>query len=206
MYNKNDYKGCVVIQGQTLPDNLAKLKEKWAGYQLVFSTWMGSEEHYQPDDVVIFSQMPEVNGVSNFNLQKITSWNGLTLAKKMGWDRALKWRSDMWPSDSDSLWNTFDMESLNFFAWHESSGGYVTDYFMEGDIVDVLGLFDVEDVSSHFPEGHVTNRMYELGLDKKARCVGNKFHSNTDVFWAKNDLWLSSYREINGFQYEVPKR
>ena len=76
MYNKNDYKGCVVIQGQTLPDILPKLKEKWSGYQLIFSTWMGSEEHYQPDDVVIFSQMPEVVGKSNLNLQKITTWNG----------------------------------------------------------------------------------------------------------------------------------
>jgi hypothetical protein len=206
MYNKNDYKGCVVIQGQTLPDILPKLKEKWSGYQIIFSTWMGSEEHYQPDDVVIFSQMPEVVGKSNLNLQKITTWNGLTLAKKMGWDRALKWRSDMYPNDADSLWRTFNMESLNFFAWHDSEGGYVTDYFMEGDVLDILGLFDIEDVSSHFPERHVTRRMYELGLDKKAGCIGNKLHSNTDVLWVKNGIWLSSYREVSSYRYEIPKR
>ena len=204
-YKKENYKGCIVVQGKTYPEALPIIKEKWNGYLLIFSTWMGDEQYYTDDDIVLFNEIPDVTGTSNLNLQKITTWNGLALARRMGWEKALKWRSDMYPTHSDSIWRTFSNDDLNFFCWVDWGGGFVTDYFMYGDCEDIIALFDIEPLHDGFPERHLTNRLIELGLLKKSVCMGNKLHSNIDIFWHKNGLWLSSYRENGIYKYEIPK-
>ncbi len=204
-YKKENYKGCVVVQGKTDPEALPKIKEKWSGYCLIFSTWMGDEEYYTNDDIVLFNEIPDNTGVANLNLQKITTWNGLTLARKMGWEKALKWRSDMWPTDGDSIWRTFSDNGLNFFCWHDYNGGYVTDYFVYGNCEDIIGIYDIENFNDRFPEWHITERLKNLGLHVGAKCMGNRLHSNIDIFWQKNGIWLSSYREKVEYIYEIPQ-
>jgi hypothetical protein len=204
-YKKENYKGCVVVQGKTYPEALPKIKEKWEGYCIIFSTWMGEEEYYSADDIVLFSEKPESNGTSNLNLQKITTWNGVTLAHKMGWEKVLKWRSDMWPTDADSLWKSFSEDGLNFLCWVNFHGGYVTDYFVYGNYNDIISIYDIENYNEGFPEQHITRRMKELGLDRNVKFMGNQLHSNVDIFWDKNGIWLSSYKEMDIYQYIIPK-
>lgn len=204
-YKKENYKGCIVVQGKTHPDFLPLIKEKWNGYLLIFSTWKGDESHYTDDDIVLFSEMPDTAGTSNLNLQKITTWNGLALARRMGWEYALKWRSDMYPTNADLLWSTFSNDGLNFLVWTDWNGGYVTDYFMYGSCDDITTLFDIEPTHSGFPEQHITKRLKESGLAENAKCMGNQLSEENDICWMKNGIMLSSYKGNGVYKYEIPK-
>lgn len=204
-FKKENYKGCVVVQGKTYPECLPTIKERWHGYCIIFSTWMGDEQYYNNDDIVIYNEIPKNAGVSNLNLQKITTWNGLALAKKMGWDSALKWRSDMYPNNADFVWDMFSDGVLNFLCWCTTNGGFVTDYFVYGKCDDIISIYNIDRFDVGFPEQHITYKLKELGLDKTAACMGDKLGEFGDIYWHKNELWLSTYKGIDVYQFEIPK-
>ena len=77
----------VIIQGESRYVEL--LKSAFKGYNTIFSTWEGEESKYSSDDKVIYNSLPRgefgeyIFGPSNLNLQKISTINGLLLAKHL---------------------------------------------------------------------------------------------------------------------------
>jgi hypothetical protein len=188
---KPPFKGCVVVQGQTYPSYVDLVRESWEGYQIIFSTWDNTDKsHYREDDIVIYNPIPDNPGTKNLNLQKISTINGFLKARELGWDRALKSRSDFVTTTADGLFGLFDKTKLNL---HGYWSGYITDFYMEGEIDDVITLFEV-DINGQHPEWHLTKKLYESGLNKKSVCIVNKLQiDKADIRWERAQYWFSSH-------------
>lgn len=189
-YIKPPFKGCVVVQGQTYPNWLKEVRESWEGYQIIFSTWENTDRKlYSESDIVIYNPIPSLCGVKNLNLQKISTINGFLKAKELGWHRALKVRSDFSTKVADGFFELFDRNKLNLHAYWN---GYVTDFFMEGEIDDIITLFDVP-IEGPYPEWNITNQLYTSGLNTKSVCILNKLkRDEADIVWMKTQAGLSA--------------
>jgi hypothetical protein len=188
-YIKPPYKGCVVVQGPTHSKWLDEVRNSWIGYQVIFSTWDNADKTlYSESDIVIYNPIPFEAGVTNLNLQKVSTINGLLKAKELGWTRALKVRSDFSTTTADGFFSLFDKNKLNLHAWW---GSYITDFYMEGEIDDIINLFEV-DVHGQFPEWHLTKKLYESGLNEKSVCMVNKLiNGEADIYWQPKQCWFS---------------
>jgi hypothetical protein len=191
-YIKPSFKGCVVVQGPTYSQWIRKVKESWEGYQIIFSTWEGADRSlYDEHDIVIYNPTPTHTGVANLNYQRVSTINGFLKAKELGWTRALKVRSDFSTTYADGFFSLFHKNKLNFHAWW---GSYITDFYMEGDIDDVITLFETDEIDGHYPEWHLTKKLYKSGLNKKSVCIINKLeYDKADIYWNKISEWFSSH-------------
>jgi hypothetical protein len=189
------FKGCVVVQGPTYPQWIKEVKESWVGYQVIYSTWDNADRRlYDESDIVIYNPIPADVGVKNLNLQKVSTINGFLKAKELGWNRALKARSDFSTTTADGFFELFDKTKLNFHAYW---GGYVTDFYMEGEIDDIINLFEV-DVSGQYPEWHITKKLYQSELNKKSVCIVNKLiRDKADIYWQPKQYWFSVHSTNN---------
>jgi hypothetical protein len=192
---------CVVIQGPTSNENVMKNKKCWEGIPIIFSTWVDSDKTaYDLDnDIVIFNEYPKEHGVGNWNLQRVSTLNGIILAKKLGYKRVLKWRSDFMTNNGINLYNLFDFDKMNFWSFIPHDGGYVTDYFMEGDINQMYELFNFES-NGPFAEKIMTKRLFDLNFLDKINFICKKLNSESDVYWIKSKYWLSQNKQISIYQ------
>jgi hypothetical protein len=190
-YIKPPFKGCVVVQGQTYPNYLELVRKGWEGYQIIFSTWENTDRSlYKEDDIVIYNPVPSDVGTKNLNLQKISTINGFLKAKELGWTRALKARSDFSTTTADGFFELFDKYKLNL---HGYWNGYINDFYMEGEIDDILTLFDVPP-GGPYPEWNLTKQLYDSGLNKKSVCIVNKLQiDKADIRWERAQYWFSSH-------------
>lgn len=184
------------MQGLTYQNSINQIKECWKGYDVIYSTWKGDEWMYSPDDMVIFSDIPKNPGVKNLLLQKESTIAGLKLAKELGYERALKWRSDMWTNNSDELIKLFHVDSYNTLCWVNHDGGYTTDYFMEDTIDNLLQVWDVNS-DECFPERVLTKRIESLGWMNRINYIISDLTPEVDVYWNKpgRAYWMSKLKE-----------
>jgi hypothetical protein len=185
------FKGCVVVQGQTYPSYIDSVRRGWEGYQIIFSTWDTTDKsYYREDDIVIYNPVPSDCGTKNLNLQKISTINGFLKARELGWDRALKARSDFSTTTADGFFELFDRTKLNLHGYWD---GYINDFYMEGTIDDILTLFDVP-ISGPYPEWNLTKQLYDSKLNEKCCCMVNKLEFNkADIKWERMGYWFSSH-------------
>ena len=203
------YKGCVVIQGKVDVEILPKIKESFSGYQLIYSCWVGDDTSlFSDDDIVVLNELPKEEGPGNFYLQRKSTIEGMKKAIELGWNRALKWRSDMWCKDGDKLFQKFDSESLNLYFWVENLHGYITDFFMEGECTDIITLFDTDipKYKYNYPEFGITLQFFRNGLDKKAVFMGRLLDSECDIYWPKNRIWFTAHKLDYWFINVLPDR
>ena len=196
-------KTAIVIQGSTICDNIEKLKNDWKPFPIIFSTWEGEPTYCYPDknDVVVYSPRPEIVGVGNLNLQRISSLNGFIKAKELGYDRVVKWRYDLFPINCEELFKSFKSDCLNFLAFHHHNAGYLVDYFSEGNVDDMIELFTFSDFNVPHAEVAFTNRFIELGFDKKINFIlKNLEKDKVDIYWQKYNNYLSHYKNIEAFK------
>ena len=188
---KLPFKGCVVVQGQTYPAYVDMVRDSWEGYQIIFSTWDNTDKTlYRESDIVIYNPIPSNTGTKNLNLQKISTINGFLKAKELGWDRALKVRSDFVTTTADGLFGLFDKTKLNLHGYWD---GYINDFYMEGEIDDIIILFEVG-VDGNYPEWHLTKKLYDSGLNKKSQCIVKKLVKGiSDIRWERAGYWFSSH-------------
>ena len=193
---------CIVVQGQTNPQYVKQIKESFKGYHIIFSTWEGTDRDiYDEWDVVLFNPIPADKGVANLNLQRVSSLKGFLKGKEMGFKRVLKWRSDFICASGEELFKLFPEDKLSFYAWHRDN--YVTDFFMEGDIDEMINLFSFDGMNARFPEQAFTNRMFELGLDSKAHFVCKDIFEPNDIKWLKPNYWLSANTLDNDYRNKI---
>jgi hypothetical protein len=181
---------CIIVQGNINPEWIPLVKQGFKDYHTIYSTWEGTDRNlFDEWDMVMYNAMPEF-GVKNLNLQRVSSLNGFLKAKEMGFKRVLKWRSDFYCPHPKEFLETFDKDCINFYSWHND--GYVTDFFMEGDIDEMIELFSFDNWNEvPYPERAFTNRLFALGLDKKAAFNCKKIFEPNDVKWLKHNYWLS---------------
>ena len=190
-YIKPSFKGCVVVQGPTFPQWIKSVKESWVGYQVIFSTWEGADKSlYDESDIVIYNPIPASTGVRNLNYQRVSTINGFLKAKDLGWDRALKVRGDFSTTTADGLFGLFDRGKLNLHGYWRK--GYISDFFMEGEIDDIITLFRTDSIDGEYPEWHLTQRLYKSELYKKSVCICDRLQYNlADIKWEKLGYWFS---------------
>jgi hypothetical protein len=174
-------KRCIIVQGPAYSNSIAQIRECWKNYDVIYSTWEGGEGLYASDEKVIYSKLPHNSGVKNLNYQKVSTLAGLELAKELGYERALKWRSDMWTNNADGLINTFE-DAYNTLCWVDSEGGYLTDFFMEDSIDNLLKVWDIG-TSGSFPERIITTRIEELGWINRVNLIADKLTPELDIYW-----------------------
>lgn len=182
----------IVVQGQS--NFVKEIKECWKGYPIIFSTWKGEEKKYEEQDLCLFLDIPQTKGPHNLNLQRISTIEGLLEAKRLGYKKAIKWRSDMICNNSKELLKLFKKD-LNFLFWHQWNEGYVCDYFMGGNIKELLLLWDFSLFDDwKYPEQAITKQLLSnKNYFKSYYFFGNQLSTNNDIFWLKNNIRLSSY-------------
>jgi hypothetical protein len=191
---------CIIIQGPTNHTYVLDNKNCWSGNPLIFSTWSDSDKsaYDLENDIVLFNDYPPSAGVRNWEYQRISTLNGIKKAKELGYKRVLKWRSDFKTNNSEKFLELFDLDKINFYAFMDHMGGYVTDFFMEGDINDMLELFDFEG-EGQFPEKILTDRLYQLNLHHKINFICKSLNNDANVYWYKLNYWFTN--NINDKNY-----
>lgn len=193
---------CIIVQGDCNPEWLPLVKEGFKGFPTIYSTWEGTDTNlFDENDIVLYNPIPEWTGVSNLNLQKVSSLKGFHKAKAMGFERVVKWRSDFYCPNTELTFDTFKSDKFNFYAWHKDN--YVTDFFMEGDIDEMIALFSFEGMNARFPEEAFTDRMFELGLDSKVNFVCKDIFEPNDIKWLKQNYWLSFNTLDNDYKNSI---
>jgi hypothetical protein len=170
---------------------------------VIYSTWEGGEVLYASDEKVIYSKLPHNSGVKNLNYQKTSTLAGLELAKELGYERALKWRSDMWTNNADGLINKFT-DGYNTFSWIDSNGGYLTDFWMEDSVDNLIKLWDINP-DGEFPEKVLTNRIEELGWIGRVNLVINHLTPELDIFWNTRygPYWMHANNEYEMYKNNI---
>jgi hypothetical protein len=187
-------KRCVVVQGPTYEHSFPQIKKCWEGYDVIYSTWKGYEKHYQ-NESVIFSDLPSEKGVHNINYQKHSTVNGILRAKEMGYDRVLKIRSDMWVKNPKLFFEKMT-KGYNTQMWVEYNGGYLTDYWMEDSIDNLLMVWDIG-IKGPFPERILTDKIKDLGFLNRINFLLSYFDgTELDMFWNRKNggYWQSTLR------------
>jgi hypothetical protein len=178
-------KRCIIVQGPTYSNSISQIRECWKGYDIIYSTWAGTEGLYEglytKDEIVIYSPLPSTPGTYNMNYQKMSTIAGLQLAKSMGYDRALKMRSDMWVKNPQGFFDKLT-DGYNTLFWYQR-GGYLSDYWMEDTIDNLLTLWDVVPEGHHPPERILTDRLIELGWLDKVNLLVGELNEDVDIFW-----------------------
>jgi hypothetical protein len=174
-------KRCIVVQGPVEQNSIEQIRQCWKGYDVIYSTWIAFEGTFTNDEIAIYSQLPSTTGTYNMNYQKTSTLAGLELAKKMGYDRALKMRSDMWVKNPKAFFDKFT-DGYNTLFWHEHAGGYLSDYWMEDSVDNLLTLWDVVPEGTH-PERVLTDRIMELGWKDRINLLVGELNEDVDIFW-----------------------
>lgn len=197
---------CLVVQGRTDKNFVNAIKEKFK-IPIIFSTWSDADKTaYDDSDIVLYNQYPSHSGPQNFQLQRVSSLNGFYKAKELGYSRVIKWRCDLEPNNSEELIKLFDRNCINFYAYVEHMDGYLTDYFIEGDVDDMIQLFDI-DANPPYPEYAFTKRLYELRFDKKINFLLNKLTEDNDILFkhSSNTFWMTNNKSLAQFKDTIPK-
>ena len=193
---------CIVVQGNCNPQWLPMVREGWKRYPTVFSTWEGTDTNlFDEWDIVLYNVIPADKGVANLNLQKVSSLKGFLKAKEMGFKRVLKWRTDFYCPNPSELLKLFKDDKINFYAWHRDN--YVTDFFMEGDIDEMIEIFSMADTNVAFPEQAFTNSLMASGLASKAHFVCKDINESNNIKWLKGNYWLSQNALDNDYRNKI---
>lgn len=175
----------MIIISQGLLVDPEKIDNSWP-VPVLHSTWQGQKEW--PN--TIYSQ-PSDPGHLNVGLQRQSTLAGLYEAKKMGFTKAFKFRSDMYPSNGEKLLQS-QKEGLNFIFWHNWSGGYYVDYCMSGPIDDLIKIWSFEK-NDTFAERLLTDSVNQSTIDK-INFFGSELSNENDIYWSKREIWLSTYK------------
>lgn len=188
-------KSCVVVQGPS--NHVSEIKNSFNNHDIIFSTWVGSEHLYSETDNVIFNTQPESNICSNFLFQQKSTIAGLRFAKERGYTHVLKMRSDIINVGHD-IFDIFETDKMNFLCWHyhevyPTCPGYLVDYFMYGDVDDLIKLWDIDEIFCNVPEILITDS-YIRKINKIPNFILYELTNESDLFWIKNNIFLSSYK------------
>lgn len=188
----------VILQGNVRVDT--KLVESaWSGFHVIWSTWV--DQKINTTNKVIYSEYPTLFGVGNIGLQKVSTYEGLLYAKEAGFKRAIKWRSDQYPTNAKKLSDIMDPNSLNLLYWHNHERGYYVDYFMEGDIDILLDIWNFNEFTN-YPYSEYKTTQQIIQSKTNVHCIGDELNDDNDILWTgpNTEKRLSTYKFDGLFQ------
>jgi hypothetical protein len=195
--NKQDV--LVIIQG---PANIPKNLEAWFGYNFIFSGWEVEIDKYGYLPFLP-NRYPKSNGPGNVLLQKTTTLAGLEYAQKIGYEYSLKIRSDLFPTNPDTLFSSFT-DGLNFIAKHRDSidghNGYLVDYMQFGRTDDLVTLWSGVESSSSVAEICLLNSFLKNFTEKDCSFILDKLDSSNDLWWERSKIFISQYKTDNWYR------
>lgn len=182
---------CIIIQGPS--NHVSLLKEKWGdSIQLIWSTWAGEESKYTNSDVVVFSTPPIDRGVHNLYMQSVSTLNGISKAKELGFKNVIKWRSDQYPTNPIEFVKLFDENNLTLLSGNNLGlSPYLIDYFMGGSIEDVELLWSFPHDNYRFPEEAITKQLISTELKNKVEYIHANLSKDNDVYWLGRNFSLT---------------
>lgn len=188
-------KQAIVVQGPSSYVN--NIKSSYANHDLIFSTWVGSEQFYNSSDNVVFNTPPETSICSNFLYQQKSTMAGLLRAKELGYTHVLKMRSDIVSTNKD-IFDLFKNDCINFLCWHyhevyPKCKGYLVDYFMYGPVDELIALWNISDIFCNVPEILLTNSFINKSTNRP-NFILYDLGENYDLYWIKHNILLSSYK------------
>ncbi len=194
---------CIVIQGPS--DYVHEQKNAWEETKVIFSTWEGSEDKYSNEDTVIFNKVPVSGGVRNYELQRLSTYNGILLAKELGYEYVLKLRSDLIPTSGNKFLEILDLDLINFLCWHDNHvhdefHGYFVDYLMFGKVEDLEKIWDSNYTQFNVPELSMTKQYFNLFDTSKLNFFLKSLNDTNELIWKKNGINLSTYNSHGGFR------
>jgi len=184
---------CIIIQGPSV--NVEEIKKSMKDENYIFSTWEGDENKYLSTDNVIFNKKPQNPGKGNLFYQQKTTTNGLLKAKKLGFKKSVKIRSDFIVKDINKLLDIFTHE-MNFFFWHDYNGGYICDYLMAGDTNLMIKMWESNENKEYlFAEQMIHENFHKTKLkNEQFTFFLNKINDENDIYWTKYKKFISSYK------------
>lgn len=145
-----------------------------------------------------------ISGRANFNNQVKTTYNGLIVAKEMGFKYALKIRSDIFINDLIKFTNLIKKEFFYFSAFHDYDGGYLCEHMLFGEIDKMIELWNLPISTSNLPpETQLT-----ISFNEKFNGLPIKFlfsiliNNNIMAYWIKHNKFLNDYKYDKLFRYE----
>jgi hypothetical protein len=194
---------CIVIQGPS--DYVHEQKNAWEETKVIFSTWEGSEDKYSNEDTVIFNKVPVSGGVRNYELQRLSTYNGILLAKELGYEYVLKLRSDLIPTSGNKFLEILNLDSINFLCWHDNHvhdefHGYFVDYLMFGKVEDLEKIWDSNYTQFNVPELSMTKQYFNLFDTSKLNFFLKSLNDTNELIWKKNGINLSTYNSHGGYR------
>jgi hypothetical protein len=193
-------KRAIIIQGPTNKKYVSENKECWKDNSIIFSTWVDSDKsaYDLEKDIVLFNEYPKSSIPCNWPLQRISTLNGIKLAKELGFDRVLKWRSDLKTNNAEELLNLFQLDKINFYAFMNHREGYFTDFFIEGGVNEMIDLFNTTKTED-YPEKILTNQMFELNLQNKSNFICKLLTEEVDIYWNRLNYWMHVNKNHNEY-------
>lgn len=195
----------IVIQGPS--DYVIKQKQAWEDFRehCIFSTWKGSQTKYESSDNVVFNALPTFSGAGNLNYQMHTTLQGLKVAKSMGYNRALKIRSDLVPNNAKKFLEVINNQKLNFLCWHAHKvhpkfSGYLVDYLMSGDIDQLIRLWDIKVSLCNVAQIMLTYNCIKYCDYSNITYFLTSLTDNNNLFWLKKGITLKSYQEFSNYK------
>jgi hypothetical protein len=194
---------CLIIQGASDYVNILKEKYKNMDIQIIFSTWEGEESKYNENDIVIFNKIPIERGIQNVMLQQLSTYNGLLKAKEMGFENAIKIRSDAYFTDlSRFLKNDIDYNKLNFLYfldYHRINGPdknsyykYLCDYIQVSNVDNLLKMWNFKYDICSYSEQLTTKHVLNTFKKEYISFIGNYLTKDCDIYWISRKIYLST--------------
>lgn len=195
---------CMIIQGPSMYVKTLKERYQNTDVQIIYSTWEGEESKYDNDDIVVFSKKPNISGVQNVILQRISSYNGLLKAKELGYKKAIKIRDDCYFTDLSRFLNKgIDFNKLNFlyFLKYHRVGGpdknsnnyeYFYDLFQISSVDNLLKMWDFEYKQCSYSEQLTTEHVIKTFKKDQLNFIGDYLTNDCDIYWISRNSYLSS--------------
>lgn len=197
-YYQNNF--CIIYQGPLT--FFAEIEKAWNYSPIIFSFWKGERPPIKKDKFYFLeNEIPADYGIHNLYLQQTSTLNGLVMAKKLGFKKAIKIRSDMIPNNENEFVKLFSNQ-LNFLFWHDYNSGYLVDYLMGGNIDSLIQLWNFEKNNYSFPEQAITEQAKKKFTTSSISFIGKSLSSSNDILWLKNQKKISSYLKDSSFIYE----
>lgn len=191
---------CLIIQGPSNNVNTIKNIYKNIAIPIIFSTWEGEESKYDKKDNVVFNSMPRERGIQNVMLQQYSTYKGLLKAKELGYEYAIKIRSDFYFTNLKKfLKNNINFTKINFLYYfdyvrvdNKINYKYVCDYIQLGSVNNLLKLWNFEYQNCKYAEQLITNHVLKTFSKNNIEFISNFITQDCDIFWIKNNLYLSN--------------
>ena len=153
--------------------------------------------------------MPKERGIQNVMLQQLSTYNGLLKAKELGFENAIKIRSDSYFTDLECfLKNTIDYNKLNFLFfldyhrldYHRLNGPdknsniykYFCDYSQFSSVDNLLKMWDFKYDICSYSEQLTTKHIFNTFKRDDIAFIGNYLTKGCDIYWISRKMCLST--------------